>query len=54
MSARKLGRLAGLVLVLAAAFGGIAVVDHGTTHQTGASSSWTGAIDLQALEGTWS
>jgi hypothetical protein len=54
MSARKLGRLAGLVLVLAAVFGGVGVVDHAIAHETGASSSWSGAIDLQALEGTWS
>jgi hypothetical protein len=54
MSARKLGRLAGLVFVLAAVFGGIGVVDHATTHEAGASSSWNGAVDMRMLEGIWS
>jgi hypothetical protein len=54
MSARKLGRLAGLVFVLAAVFGGIGVASHVTEHDAGASSSWDGAIDMRMLEGVWS
>ena len=54
MSARKLGRLAGLVFVLAAVFGGVGVAYHVTTHEPGASSSWNGAVDMRYLEGVWS
>jgi hypothetical protein len=49
MSARKLGRLAGLVFVLAAAFGGIGAVGHVAQHE----SSHVSAIDMGMLEGVW-
>ena len=38
MSARKLSRLAGLVFVLAAVFGGIGVASHVNTHETGGTA----------------
>jgi hypothetical protein len=52
MSARKLGRLAGLVFVLAAVFGGVGVASHAATHEAGSSTS--SAISMIALEGVWS
>lgn len=49
MSARKLGRLAGLVFVLAAVFGGIGAASHGVTHETGVTS----AISMHTVEAIW-
>jgi hypothetical protein len=54
MSARKLGRLAGLVFVLAAVFGGIGAASHAATHEAGGSGVANTAIDMRFLEGTWS
>ena len=53
MSARKLGRLAGLVFVLAAVFGGIGAASHAGQHEAGGATSSI-AIQMQSLEGTWS
>jgi hypothetical protein len=49
MSARKLGRLAGLVFVLAAVFGGIGAAS-AAQHETGGSTS---AIQMTNLEIIW-
>jgi hypothetical protein len=51
MSARKLGRFAGLVFVLAAIFGGIgaATAENGA----GGSAAATSAIRLVQYESTW-
>ena len=49
MSARKLGRIAGLVFVLATVFGGIGAANHAVTHETGGTS----AIHMQMIEGVW-
>jgi hypothetical protein len=53
MSARKLGRLAGLVFVLAAVFGGIGAASHAATHEAGGPGITNTAIDMRMLEGTW-
>jgi hypothetical protein len=49
MSARKLGRLAGLVFVLAAVLGGIGAAS-AAQHETGGSTS---AIQMANLEIIW-
>jgi hypothetical protein len=54
MSARKLGRLAGLVFVLAAVFGGIGAASHAGAHEAGGSGVSNTAIDMRMLEGVWS
>jgi len=51
MSARKLGRLAGLVFVLAAIFGGIGAASAG--HEVGGSAAATSAIQFRSLETVW-
>jgi hypothetical protein len=51
MSARKLGRLAGLVFVLAAIFGGIGAATAG--HDAGGSAADTSAIHVLSLETVW-
>ena len=51
MSARKLGRFAGLVFVLAAIFGGIGAASAG--NEAGGSAAATSAIQLLRLESTW-
>jgi hypothetical protein len=53
MSARKLGRLAGLVFVLAAVFGGIGVASHVSKHETGgtAAASVVKTADLEIIWG---
>jgi hypothetical protein len=51
MSARKLGRLAGLVFVLAAVFGGIGAATVG--NEAGGSAAATSAIHLLQFESTW-
>ena len=50
MSARKLGRLAGLVFVLATLFGGIGA---GAVHEAGGTAAVTSAIEFSALETVW-
>jgi hypothetical protein len=52
MSARKLGRLAGLVFVLAAVFGGIGAAS-AAQHEAGGSSAVTSAIQMTNLETIW-
>jgi hypothetical protein len=52
MSARKLGRLAGLVFVLAAVFGGIGAAT-AAQHDAGGSTAVTSAIDMRMLETVW-
>jgi hypothetical protein len=57
MSARKLGRFAGLVFVLAAILGGAAATNSGVAHKTGgsaASASTVSAVPLVLLETGWS
>jgi hypothetical protein len=51
MSARKLGRFAGLVFVLAAIFGGIGAATAGP--DAGGSAAVTGAIQFARFETTW-
>jgi hypothetical protein len=51
MSARKLGRVAGLVFVLAAIFGGIGAAAAGP--ETGGSAAVTSAIQTLRIETTW-
>ena len=51
MSARKLGRLAGLVFVLATIFGGIGAATAG--NEAGGSAAATSAIHLLQFESTW-
>jgi hypothetical protein len=54
MSARKLSRLAGLVFVLAAVFGGAAAAS--AQHETGGSThvvASTDAIQMRNLETVW-
>ena len=51
MSARKLGRLAGLVFVLAAIFGGAGAATAG--HEVGGPAVVTSAIQLVNLETSW-
>jgi hypothetical protein len=51
MSARKLGRLAGLVFVLAAVFGGIGAASVGQ-HEAGASTA-VSACEMGTLETVW-
>jgi hypothetical protein len=46
MSARKLGRLAGLVFALAAFVGGVVVTTHATT-------STVAVVEAKRLETTW-
>jgi len=51
MSARKLGRLAGLVFVLAAIFGGVGAATAG--HEIGGSTTDTSAVHVLRFESTW-
>jgi hypothetical protein len=51
MSARKLGRLAGLVFVLATIFGGIGAATGG--HEAGGPAAETSAIHVLQLETVW-
>ncbi len=51
MSARKLGRLAGLVFVLATLFGGIGAA--GADHEAGGTAAVTSAIQLRTIETVW-
>jgi hypothetical protein len=44
MSAKKLGRLAGFVFVLAAVFGGVGSATTAPAHETGDSSAVTAAV----------
>jgi hypothetical protein len=56
MSARKLGRLAGLVFVLAAVFGGVAAATAGAQHEAGGSTpvvTSADAIQMRNLETVW-
>jgi hypothetical protein len=54
MSARKLGRFAGLVFVLAALFaGGVGVADHSTEHSGAAAIAQSAASPAQMLEVIW-
>jgi|tagenome__1003787_1003787.scaffolds.fasta_scaffold20443192_2 hypothetical protein len=56
MSARKLGRLVGLVFVLAAILGGAAATTLGAVHTTGgsaAAASTVSAIQMIRLESGW-
>jgi hypothetical protein len=48
MSARKLGRLAGLVFVLATLFGGVGVASQVAEHETGGSLA---ASTVQMIDG---
>ena len=52
MSARKLGRLAGLVFVLAAVFGGIGAAS-AAQHEAGGSSAITSVARMATLEVIW-
>jgi hypothetical protein len=52
MSARKLGRLAGLVFVLAAVFGGIGAASVGQ-HEAGGSTAATSDVQMTPLETVW-
>lgn len=51
MSARKLGRLAGLVFVLATILGGVGAAAAG--HEAGGSAAVTSAIAFSASETVW-
>jgi hypothetical protein len=51
MSARKLGRLAGLVFVLATILGGIGAAT--AAHAAGGSAVVTGAIQAVSFETVW-
>ena len=51
MSARKLGRFAGFVFVLAAIFGGIGAATAGPA--AGGSAAGTSAIHFLQFESTW-
>ena len=54
MSARKLGRLAGLVFVLAAVIGGVSAVNHGTERTDGATAiASTSDVQYHTLELVW-
>jgi hypothetical protein len=53
MSARKLGRLAGLVFVLAAVFGGIGIPSHVSEHEAGGTTDIS-AVEMANLEVIWS
>jgi hypothetical protein len=53
MSARKLSRLAGLVFVLAAVFGGIGVASHVSEHEAGGATVIS-AVQNANLEVIWS
>lgn len=55
MSARKLSRLAGLVFVLAAVFGGAGAASAASEHETRGSSDITAttAYQLRAFDITW-
>jgi hypothetical protein len=53
MSARKLGRLAGMVFVLAAVFGGVGVASAVAQHGAGGSASAAIAIEMGNLETVW-
>jgi hypothetical protein len=54
MSARKLGRLVGLVFVLAAAFGGVGVASYAVAHDAGGLRTIATAIQKTSLEVVWS
>jgi hypothetical protein len=49
MSAKKLGRLAGFVLVLAAMFGGVGSASVATAYETEDSSAVVTTVDSQQL-----
>jgi hypothetical protein len=51
MFARKLGRLAGLVFVLAAVFGGIGAAS--AEHEAGGTAAVTSAIEFRTFETVW-
>jgi hypothetical protein len=54
MSARKLGRFAGLVFVLAALFaGGAGVASHDAKHSGAAATAQSAALPAQMLEVIW-
>lgn len=53
MSARRLGRLAGLVFVLVAVFGGVGAGSH-AAHGAGGTNATTSAFQMHLLEGVWS
>jgi hypothetical protein len=52
MSARKLSRLAGLVFVLAAIFGGVGAASAVAEHETGGAAATT-ATQLTLLDMNW-
>jgi hypothetical protein len=52
MSARKLGRLAGLVFVLAAVFGGVGAATV-AQHEAGGSTAVTSALQMRMNETVW-
>lgn len=55
MSARRLGRrLAGLVFVLAAVFGGVGAASHAAHGAGGCSTTHTSASEMISLESVWS
>jgi hypothetical protein len=54
MSARKLGRLAGLVFVLAAAIGGVSAATQSTDHTGGDKAiATTSEVTYRTLELVW-
>jgi hypothetical protein len=54
MSARKLGRLAGLVFVLAAVFGGVNAAGYSAAHGDGATSTTAlTEVTARTLEVIW-
>ena len=55
MSARRLGRrLAGLVFVLAAVFGGVGAASHAVDGAGASSTTTSSAGEMLFLEGVWS
>jgi len=53
MSATKLGRLAGLVFVLAVVFGGVGVASHADKHEAGGTAVPASALRELTLEIIW-
>jgi hypothetical protein len=53
MSARKLSRLAGLVFVFAAVFGGASAANAAVVHEAGGSTAISTASSLQLVDITW-
>jgi len=51
MSARKLGRFAGLVFVLAAIFGGVGAAT--AAHEAGGSAAEISAVHVLSFETVW-